>query len=574
MADTQDDPFRLDPAATDAWRAGSSSITDLAPAAEDKSVSGLVSSLTSLQRDKVATDTRISNQFDRDAAHDQVYRDRAFAAEGVAASEMPRPWDADKEHKRFEANPIEGFASTGGLFAMIASAFTKAPMENAINGMAGAINSIREGNEKGYERAYEAFKTNVKLAEQRFKTQHELYQDALSLGTADMAASQAKLHNAAVRFGDSQTLMLAEHGMIKEIYELQEARAKANQQMIESADAIDLHKIQKAAVDALKKGFQPTDDPVQDKVTLAANIYRIYNGQGKVQSAEQEAVGKYVNGHINQEPNAFAEGLAQIHQQFSAKAENKLAFENAKQQYRDTHDGAEPPPEEEARMLQAAGLKSEPRGTGAGQSQSSQARKTRAIEEIQKKHADEGKPISIAEAEKEYNNTVQIPSAHDRFGTEAQYQKAQLMEHTMDQIDDLLLKHKFITGIGGTLTRPVEALGNVLGSNATDRKQFERWVTELQTWGQSVLNDRSGRPLSAEVQKAATEFAGLKPGDTGANTIRSIVEMRPLIKQIKQNLKDRYDQKGPLSGGGESPPAAKEEPAGKDAPWLRDPVKP
>jgi len=75
---------------------------------------------------------------------------------------------------------------------MVASAFTKAPMENAINGMAGAINSIKEGNEKGYERAYDAFKTNVKLADQRFKTQHELYSDALSLGSADQVASDAK----------------------------------------------------------------------------------------------------------------------------------------------------------------------------------------------------------------------------------------------------------------------------------------------------------------------------------------------------------------------------------------------
>ena len=78
-------------------------------------------------------------------------------------------------------------------------------MENAINGMAGAINAIKDGNEASYQRAYDAFKTNVKLADQRFKTQHELYGDALGLSSVDMAASDAKLRNAAVKFGDQQS---------------------------------------------------------------------------------------------------------------------------------------------------------------------------------------------------------------------------------------------------------------------------------------------------------------------------------------------------------------------------------
>src|ERR1035437_4837516 len=193
MADTQtQDPPAQSPA-----------IADLA-GGSDSSVSGLVSSLTSNMRDKANTDKRISAQFDADAAHDQQYRDKAFAAEGVAASEVPKPWDADKEHKKWESNPIEGFGSAGGLFAMVASAFTKAPMENAINGMAGAINSIKEGDEAAYKRAHDSWKDNTKLALDRFKAQHDLYSDALAMMNTDQAAASAKLHNAAVKFGDSQ----------------------------------------------------------------------------------------------------------------------------------------------------------------------------------------------------------------------------------------------------------------------------------------------------------------------------------------------------------------------------------
>src|SRR5712671_3590957 len=395
MADTDvinpTESFRMaDQPAMDAWRKetpASPAIADLAPA-EDKSMSGLVSSLTNLQHQKVQSDTRLSAESDAQQAKDKMARDQAFAQEGVAAAEIPKPWDAEKEHKRWESDPIEGFGSAGALFAMVASAFTKAPMENAINGMAGAINSIKEGNEKGYERAYDAFKTNVKLADQRFKTQHELYSDALSLRTADQVASDAKLRNAATKFGDNQMLMLAEHGMIKEVYELQVARAQAHEQMMKAADAIDLHAVQKAAVNAIKANPPNTGDPVQDKLELAARIQNVFDGGGKYGGAEQAAVGKYMQAHMNDSADVIADGLAEIHQKFSVKAPNIEAYQAAKQAYRDANNGAEPSPDEDAKMLQMYGLTLQ-RGGAGGASQSSQARKTRGIEEIIEKHRKE-----------------------------------------------------------------------------------------------------------------------------------------------------------------------------------------
>src|SRR5712671_2566978 len=579
MADTDvinpTESFRMaDQPAMDAWRKetpASPAIADLAPA-EDKSMSGLVSSLTNLQHQKVQSDTRLSAESDAQQAKDKMARDRAFAQEGVAAAELPKPWDAEKEHKKWETDPIEGFGSAGGLFAMVASAFTKAPMENAINGMAGAINSIKEGNEKGYERAYEAFKTNVKLADQRFKTQHELYSDALSLGTADQVASDAKLRNAATKFGDSQMLMLAEHGMIKEVYELQTARAQAHEQMMKTSDAIDLHAVQKAAVNAIKQNPPNTGDPVQDKIELAARIQNVFDGGGKYGGAEQAAVGKYMQAHMNKNPQEFAEGLADIHQKFSIKAPNIQGYQDAREAEINANGGVIAP-ERDAQLLQQFGLSATRGGGAGGTSQSSQARKTRAIEEIQKKHADEGKPISIVEAEREYNKTVQIPSAHDVHADDIAYQKAERMETAMDEMDSLLLKHKAITGLGGTLTRPVEAISNILGSNETDRKQFQRVATELKEWGQSVVNDRTGRPLSSEAKDASVIFAGLNPGDTSANTVRAITELRPVIKRIKEQIKARGQGKGPVSGGEKSPPPAKEE-SGKKPLWESSPVKP
>jgi len=97
------------PEGVEAWRKNtpaSPAIADLTPAAEDKSVSGLVSSLTDLKRQKVQSDTKLSAESDRQQAKDKMQRDHAFAQEGVAAAEIPKPWDADKEHKRWESDPI------------------------------------------------------------------------------------------------------------------------------------------------------------------------------------------------------------------------------------------------------------------------------------------------------------------------------------------------------------------------------------------------------------------------------------------------------------------------------------
>jgi hypothetical protein len=534
-----------------------------------------ISDLVKVQKQKVAADTAIVNESDKRMAGDQARVDKAFTAEGVSASEQLKPWNANEEHKKFETNPIEGFGSVGGLFAMVASAFTKAPMENAINGMAGAITAIKQGKEEDYQRAYSSYKENTKLALERYKMQHEMYQDALGLMDHDVAAANAKLHNAAVRFGDSQTLMLAEHGMVKELFELQASRAQAAEQMTKANEAITESTVKKAAVDSLKKNPPNTGDPTQDKMLLAAQVHQIMAGGKDTGTAAQEAVGAYVQTHNPKDPD-FVDGLAAIYEKFTPKAQNIAGYQQAKQTWQEAHPGENMPAEDDAKLLQQFGLTGRPGGAGGGTSQSSQARKTRAIEEIQKKHADDGKPISMAEAEREYNKTVQIPSAHDVHQDDVQYAKAERMEGAMDEMDGLLLKHKLITGLGGTLTRPVEVLGNILGSNETDRKQFQRIATELKEWGQSVVNDRTGRPLSSEAKDAAVIFAGLNPGDTGPNTVRAITELRPVIKKIKEEIFARGQGQGPVSGGGKTSPAAasSEAPNAKDAPWLNDPVKP
>ena len=130
------------------------------------------------------------------------------------------------------------------------------------------------------------------------------------------------------------------------------------------------------------------------------------------------------------------------------------------------------------------------------------------------------------------------------------------MEDTIDKIDNELIKHRAITGLGGKVTRAGEAIGNILGSSATDRAQFRRWVLEMQEWGMSVLNDRNGRPISSEAEKIEGIFAGLAAGDTNANTLRGYDEIRPLLKKIKEQLRERRGE-APESSTDTPAPAAR-----------------
>jgi hypothetical protein len=145
---------------------------------------------------------------------------------------------------------------------------------------------------------------------------------------------------------------------------------------------------------------------------------------------------------------------------------------------------------------------------------------------------------------------------------------------TIDKIEAMLKKHNAITGLGGTITRPAEAISNVFGSNETDRKQFERWINELQEWAPQILNDRSGRPLSAEAAKTQSIIAGLRPGDTKANTIRAFNELKKLYRdRIRDDLQKRYEGVADPAGGSSAPkttPAPADAPA--DAPWRKAPI--
>lgn len=66
--------------------------------------------------------------------------------------------------KQPDNDPIKAFGSWGSVFAMLASGLTKRPMVNALNAGAALINAQKQGDKEAYDRAFDAWKENSKLA--------------------------------------------------------------------------------------------------------------------------------------------------------------------------------------------------------------------------------------------------------------------------------------------------------------------------------------------------------------------------------------------------------------------------
>jgi hypothetical protein len=232
--------------------------------------------LTKSARDKQATDQRIARQEDAVAGADDKRISDAYKASGIGPDEF-KPWDADKEHRKFESNPLEGFGSTGALFAMIAAAFTHAPMQVAIEGMAGALNSIKEGNEEAYGRAYDSYKENIKTALDRHKIMEERYKDAMSYADHNHASFEAKFRHAATLAGDQQALALLDGGYSEPLFQMIQARTKTASMLQDYHDSIAEKGLQRTLYEKESEELPKTGDPKQDAVAQLALHQRIFH---------------------------------------------------------------------------------------------------------------------------------------------------------------------------------------------------------------------------------------------------------------------------------------------------------
>lgn len=491
---------------------------------DDSKMKEVTGKLADIKKQEIAADSRISGQLSSLTSKAMPKIEEMSRTAGIEAQKL-KPWDAEQESAKRQTDPIQAFGSLGSAFGILASAFTHAPMENALNASAAAINAIKAGNAQDYDRAYKAWEANTKQALERHQIEHAAFEDAVTLLKTNMELGMNQMRLNAMRFGNQKDLALLEAGMSKELFEYKAAQQKVALELQEAMPKITMANAEMAHLFSL--GYDPKN-PTSEKSQKAFTEFKKWQAEQKLAERGVMSLTKEDAAEVARRAAVYkAEGMDDAAAFDKARAEVAAVAKHA--------SGRVAKPEEEATRIRA--------------------------DELMKAHPEMSKATALEQAAHEYKVRTAAPTGNRMDDLKSRENKIDVIETNINHLDEMLLKHHAIAGIGGKITRTGEAIGNILGASETDRAQFRRWILEIQETLPSVLNDRSGRPISSEAEKIEGIVAGLAAGDTNANTLRAYDELRPLLKTLKKQLRERR---------GDEPASTAAAP--EKAPWERDPL--
>ena len=498
-------------------------ITEMvSPQGDDKHVLG---ELLGIKRQEVAEKDAATRDIDALRERDRRRVEQQYAATGIQPGEFQK-WDAEAESKKHSTEPLQAFGSLGSVFGILASAFTHAPMENALNASAAAMTAIRSGDEQAYERAHEAWKQNTDIAFKRHEMQHQSYQDAISLMDTNMAAGRAKMLELTAKYDDQRGRALLEAGMDKEFIDLQEKRADAAVKMQDAKNRLIENGMQQEVLRLGVKQNAQIKDP-QQRAAADLALFRDVNSSKGVKDFDMSAMSQAQAESIRTRgrPLTFDEmieterkiaeskrsGLSQSAR--DAEETDRLAREiqtNEGGTYGEAYLKAR------ERMSKAA----KPGGaTGGGNTNLTIDRQNAAEVARQKEEWRKGGMPEPEIAEKgaqlaaHLRSTATPITSTRKDELASQITRFDEASKTIDKVEALLKKHNAIAGLGGAVTRPAEAIGNVLGaSNSTDRKQFQSYISELQDWSGRLLNEFAFAPTISRGKAHHRDRAGFEHG--------------------------------------------------------------
>ena len=505
----------------------------------------LVKDLGNLERQKITAEGGAMGALSGGAAYKDVQQQ--YKAEGASLNDPAlRPWNEKEEQAKYQTDPIMAFGSLGSVFGILASAFTHAPMQNALNASAAAINAIKKGDRQGYLDAQKAWENNYKLALERNKLQHEHYQSAIELMKVNMAAGAAKLKVLAAQYDDKKALLLLEHGMSPELFQLMDAREKLAGDMAKNQATLLEHHADEVFL--ISHGYNPAkpEDPANLKAFEEWKQWKQMQKVNPLEMLRTEETARH---------NKVMEGIDVSKAGGEKAREDEIIRHNKAMEdiYSGRAAAAQEKLAEEARHHKATEKIQEKKVTTGGVMTESRriTQQAAAFRSEQAKLHPDMPAAQLDDMEARKRSELKQLSAgltgnrlDELRGKQGQIKLA--LRET-DEIDKLLLAHNAITGVGGMLTRPVEVISNIMGGSETDRKQFQRAVEEMKLLAPRILLDSKGRPISAEAAHVEHVIAGLAPGDTSANSIRAYLDMREQLLMLNHMLEERMGVSAPES---------------------------
>lgn len=520
-----------------------------------------IDKLQKIEADKEAAAEPIRRQTAKDADTDKQIVDKSYA--GIEPVDIPK-WDAEKEAAKVRTDPLEAFGSAASIFAIAASAFTHTPITNALNGSAAAMQAIKNGDEEGYQRNYDAFKENVKIALDRHNAQHEDYQDAIEKMKTDMAQGAAMITAATAKYGDQATALMNEAGLYEKLGSLQQSRASAARDMLEALPKLEMDNLKVNSVFAMNSAqkaladAQQSGDPnkiVQAQVALQrvqqqiSTLHNVENQYGTGTTALKTGVDQLTVDAIN-EKISTAEAAAKAAGK-TLSAQDRLQIASDVQSQVKTGQSVTDDPQMLAYAAET--YRKTGRMPPMGQGMAGAVARRAILKEAAKQAAEGG---NDAGADLSMQADIKADTSSLQAITKV-YDSASAFENTA--LQNMKIAEKYMDKGAGT------AAGSVVN----------RWIQA----GRVATGDPDVAAFNQAVTTVANEVAKINSGSTGsqgatvsaqaeaadslnkAYTPDQIREIFSVMKLDMQNKKDEYDLqrseiKKRISGAGKSESAS------------------
>lgn len=455
------------------------------------------SALESAYKDEMGAAASARAQYEK---RNQEYRskmDEALAAEGAGINEFTQTQLQKPQLK--ETNLWEQFGSPGFIIAMLGSAFSALPMNSALQSGAAAMNAINQGNLADYNRHLEEWREHTKMVMERQKMEHDLYADIDHLATRNLEEYRIKATEIATRFNDKRALALIDADMWPELIQTRDAQWKAAQQLPD----------------------------IMEKTTEAQALVNT----------------------LNKDPR-----WTQQTDPMGAMTDARRKIEEAKHPY-NTRLGADLPLWNRAEQLFPDDLNAQADWVANKKAQSKPSRagaptKEKEIDAIKKEyqaaHPEASEEQAYTYAAKKAEEAHRVPTANERIKQESHVEQYTMaVDDLIPQAEGILRRHVGAAGAAGYATRAGETVSNIFGSNDTDRRQFESDIEQLRLMAPSLLLDRTGRPLSSEHEMIDKIIRGLNLGDTTANTLRALDEVKRRLTTLRGKAAERIGEEAP-----------------------------
>lgn len=522
---------------------------------------------------------------------DRGRMDQAFGMESAAASDpaLNHPWNSDKERSERIKGPLENFGSVGTIFALAASAFTRTPMTSALNAAGAAMTAMHQSDEEGYKTAYEAWKANSDLAIKRFNIERNLYEDANKLVSTDLGLWRQKRAALAAQFDDRKRQIMLDAGMDAEVLKADEAFITAGEKSIDfqkKFEDINLEKdIWQSKFAEWKQAHPPADPnkltPQENLEQLKAKSQFMLEAKHEVAQSRSTSRGltpdQQLYDMISQKYEGDPDKAQKVADEYAAAIRNRRVAGGAgggakpgtpsdDNQKMDADIKAEHPDWSSSQIIEERNKRIKASKDSARPSAQSENAKTLADikADVKSEHPDWTAGKVDAEANKRVAQSKAVISGNRADDLRGQIGRIDRANEVIDRVEGLMKTHKMITGLGGTISRRSEVIGNVLGgSNSTAYNEFKSDLAILKDWWERLENNAltQGRPLSAAEKRVGDIIPGLSIGDTVQHTADQLNRVKKIFTEM------RAEDEGRIKG--EAPSAA---PAAKVPSWRNQAI--